>query len=199
MSETYQTEDTGETELPEGYFDEILTGVEGGKNERFTVDSDEKADWAVRKIGEEKAEFERLKELAELNISRLKERIEKEKEQFERRTAYLTGRLEEYFETVPKTSLNKGATQESYKLLSGKLVRKHSKLEATYKDDELVEFLKTSAPEYIKTVQKPMWGEYKKTLTFSDSGAVTADGEIVPCITVTRSTERFEVKPDKIS
>ncbi len=197
MSEIYQPEDTGEIELPEGYFDEILTDEEDGT--RFTVDSDEKADWAVKKIGEEKAEFERLKELAELNISRLKERIEKEKEQFERRTAYLTGRLEEYFETVPKTSLNKAATQESYKLLSGKLVRKYPSREIKYKDDELVEFLKTSAPEYIKTVQKPMWADWKKTLKITDSGAVTADGEIVPCITVTTTPERFEVKPDKIS
>ena len=186
-----------EIELPEGYFDEICTGE--NDNKRFTVDSDAKADWAVKKIGEEQAEFERLKELAELNISRLKERIEKEKEQFERRTSYLTALLEEYFETVPPNRLNKAATQESYKLLSGKLVRKYPSREIKYKDDDLVEFLKTSAPEYIKTEQKPMWGEYKKTLTFSDSGAVTADGELVPCITVTTTPEKFEVKPDKIS
>lgn len=173
-------------------------GQDTTNRDRFHIDSDAKADWAVRKIGEEKAEFERLKELAELNISRLKGKLEREKERFERNTAYLTGLLEEYFDTVPENQLKKSPTQESYKLLYGKLIRKHPGPEIDYKEDELVKFLKATAPDYIKTEEKPMWGEYKKTLKFTAAGAITKDGEIVPCITITPGMAKFEVKPDKM-
>ena len=167
--------------------------------DRFTIDNDEKADWAVRKIGEDKAEFDRLQELAELNIDRLKEKLAQEKAKFERSTAYLTALLEEYFEKVPENRLKKSPTQESYRLLYGKLVRKHPTPNIHYDENELVKFLKASAPEYVKTKETAMWGEYKKTLKFTDAGAITADGEIVPCITVTPGMAKFEVKPDKIS
>ena len=58
--------------------------AEGGRP-YFTIDNDEVADWAVRKIAEERSDYERLKELAETQIAKIQEKIEAEKTRAERR------------------------------------------------------------------------------------------------------------------
>ena len=166
--------------------------AEGGRP-YFTIDNDEVADWAVRKIAEERSDYERLKELAETQIAKIQEKIEAEKTRAERRTAFLTSCLAQYFGTVEH---KKTKTQETYKLLSGTLVLKKGGVTQKYDKDELLDYLAAEGmDDYIKTTQEPKWGEFKKLLTFQDGNAILTDtGEMVECIHVEEKPDTFDSK-----
>lgn len=151
------------------------------------------ADWAVRKIAEERSDYERLKELAETQIAKIQEKIEAEKARAERRTAFLTSCLAQYFGTVEH---KKTKTQETYKLLSGTLVLKKGGVTQKYDKDELLDYLAAEGmDDYIKTTQEPKWGEFKKLLTFQDGNAIlTETGEMIECIHVEEKPDTFDIK-----
>ncbi len=159
----------------------------------FAIDNDEVADWTVRKIAEGRSDYERLKELAETQIAKIQEKIEAEKTRAECRTAFLTSCLAQYFGIVEH---KKTKTQETYKLLSSTLVLKKGAVAQKYDKDELLDCLTTEGmDDYIKTTQKPKWGEFKKLLTFQDGNAsLTETGEMVECIHVEEKPDTFDIK-----
>ena len=87
----------------------------------WRITDDGCADWACRKIAEEKAELDRIRELAEAQIQKIEEKLAAAERRYENGTRFLTGKLAEYFETVPHKATK---TKESYRLLSGTLTRK---------------------------------------------------------------------------
>lgn len=158
----------------------------------FVVTNDNVADWAIKKIKDEVNERDRLISIAENQIAELKDKISKIKENCENSTSFLKSKLDEYFDKVEHKSTK---TQESYALLSGKLVKKYGGNKAVYEDEKLIEWLKNTAPEYIKTIEKPQWGEYKKRINMIDGKAIdTETGEIVDCIVVEKTPDTFDVK-----
>ena len=169
--------------------------TENLEHESWTIKSDSEADWAIRKIAEERAETERIEKIALDLIEETKNKIELAKKRCETNTSYLQSKLAEYFETVPHKATK---TQEKYTLLSGSLVRKYGKPKAEYDDAELVNYLKkTGKTEYIKVKESPAWGEYAKQLSITDSGAIdTETGELVECIKVIPQADKFEVKTE---
>ena len=158
----------------------------------WKITDDGAAEWALEKIKEAEQERDRLIDLAELKVCEIIERERKIREQCDSETAFLRGKLAEYFATVPHKSTK---TTESYKLLTGTL--KIKKGGAVMKPDEerLTEYLFQHFPEYVKVVQKPAWGEYKKRLTITDAGVVdTATGEVVDCIAIEQKPDEFIVE-----
>lgn len=160
----------------------------------FVIDDDNKADWAIRKIDEEKQEFNRIRELAEEQTARIEQKVEAAERRFNQRTSYLRSLLGSYFMQVPR---RKTKTQESYRLLSGSLVLKLPKVKPVYEEDELVEYLKESGmPDYIKTEEKVRWGELKKLLDLSQGKhpVIKDTGELVECIRVEETPAEFKVE-----
>ena len=151
----------------------------------FVVDSDSKAEWCLEKIREAQAEKEKWRRFY---ADRL-EQIEKDADAtIERMQEF----LRVYFDSVPHKQTR---TQQSYQLPSGKLVFKHQAPEYTVKDDELLPWLKDNGMiGYIKTKESPNWAELKKTLRPAGEQMATADGEIVPGITVTERPDIFKVE-----
>ena len=96
-------------------------------NESFTIDNDSKADWAVRKIAEIRAECDRMAEWH-------RQQVNKEKEAAEADISRLEHMLSEYFVVVPHKVTK---TQESYTLPTGKLVVKKQNPEFK-RDDKTV-------------------------------------------------------------
>lgn len=159
----------------------------------FIIDNDQCAEWAVGKIKDADDELDRLEEVYKAQRQHLDELFDRAIKRHEQNTAYLKELLRRYFETVEHKTTKAGT--ETYQLLSCKLVRKPATLKPTVDDDKLLGWLKTSGrSEYIKTVYKPAWGELKKTLTITEAGAVTADGELVEGVTVEETPAKFEVK-----
>ena len=116
--------------------------------ETFTIADDSTAEWALRKVLEAKAEKDRLTELVKAEAAKLKTHQELIDKKYENSTGFLMAHLFRYFNTVEHKNTK---TQETYQLLSGKLVFKKPKLEANKSEDALLAWCKNNAPEYVKT------------------------------------------------
>lgn len=163
-----------------------------GPRPEWRITDDGCADWACRKIAEEKAELDRIRELAEAQIQKIEEKLAAAERRYENGTRFLTGKLAEYFETVPHKATK---TKESYRLLSGTLTRKYGGAQMKQDDAQLVQHLKDSGQlEFIKTEEKPKWGEFKKRLEIMGGSAVDKEtGEIVEGVQIIEKPDTFSV------
>ena len=177
-------------EIGREYWDD-LRGETKREGEEWTIRDDRAAEWAIEKIRAAREDRDRLIGLAELKIAELEDRKQRLRDRCDMETGWLQGKLAEYFDTVPHKATE---TTESYSLLTGKLKLKKGgrTMKAT---DALTEWLAQNAPEYIQTVKKPKWGEYKKRLTITDAGAVdTETGEVVPGVEIEEKNDEFIVE-----
>lgn len=158
----------------------------------WRITDDGCADWACRKIAEEKAELDRIRELADAQIQKIEEKVAAAERRFQNGTRFLTGKLAEYFETVPHKTTK---TKASYRLLSGTLTRKFGGTTMKQNDEKLVQFFKDSGQlEFIKTEEKPRWGDFKKRLEIIGGSVVDKEtGEIVEGVTVETKPDTFTV------
>ena len=158
----------------------------------FTIDSDEMAEWALKKVLAAKKEKERLTALVNAereNLDRAQEDIDA---RYENETSYLLFKLGEYFKTVEHKETK---TQESYQLLSGKLVFKKPTQKLEQQEEALLEWCKENAPEYVKTKQSVEWGQIKKLMkVVGESVIYDATGEIVQGVAVAEVAGVFDVK-----
>ena len=165
--------------------------------ERFTIDTDAKAEWAIRKIAEEEAESDRLIGCCQDAINRYLYKQEEYKAKCERRTANLRAMLLIYFGTVEKKETK---TQQKYSLPSGSLILKKASSDFDADKDKLREWLvKNEMTAYLKTEVSAKWADVKKQLIRAEDGSIifSETGEIIPegVVTIADKPERFEVKP----
>ena len=173
-------------------FGQDETEAEDAPRPAWRITDDGCADWACRKIAEEKAELDRIRELADAQIQKIEEKVAAAERRFQNGTRFLTGKLAEYFETVPHKTTK---TKASYRLLSGTLTRKFGGTTMKQDDEKLVQFLKNSGQlEFIKTEEKPKWGDFKKRLEIMGGSVVDKEtGEIVEGVTVETKPDTFTV------
>lgn len=168
-------------------------------NEVFIIDNDQKADWAIRKIKEAQEERDRLLKIAEERLAELNEQIEGINLAYENSANYFKGALRAYFETeyVKKKETK---TQQSYQLLSGKLVFKKPAVKIVKPKDEtaLMSYLEANEfNEFIETKKTTKWAEFKKTITIDESSGkvVSTDtGELLQFIETEQTEGQFDVK-----
>jgi hypothetical protein len=175
-------------ELP--FAEEIpVTEEEAG----WQVDSDQAAEWCLRKIREAKAEKEKW---TDFYMAQLKKVCDRE----EARIAFFEEKLKAYFEAVPHKVTK---TQESYPLPTGRLILKEQKPEWTHDDSTLLPWVKVNAPELVKTQESVDWAALKKDLMMLDLSdeeeaprirVCNSDGLIVPGVTVTERPDKFVVE-----
>lgn len=194
-AETTKTSNTAE-ELPATSLEELeqldVSAIAPDERPPFRITDDRCADWAVRKIAEERAEYERLKELADEQIAAIQDKVDAAKRRFENGTAFLTSCLSDYFRLVPHKATK---TTEKYRLLSGTLVLKKGGTKATTDDEKLVTWLKANGyADLVKVEESAKWGELKKKLTFAGTVAtITETGEIVEGVTAYEAPDTFTV------
>lgn len=164
------------------------------EKETFKVDSDQKADWVIRKIKSEEEDLNRLVNCAEAIINEYKQKIEDYKTKFKNKTSHFYFLLQEYFKTVkPKET----KTQKKYTLPSGDLVLKKSSIKFIRDDDKFTKWLKENNYEgYIKTIEKAEWGDFKKALkvVYKDGNIITEDGEVVEGVVGEETEEEFVIE-----
>lgn len=170
---------------------DIMSGNESG----FTVDTDQKAEWVVKKIRQEHDTMQRIIDTCRSEIERYTSVIEDERERFERNSGNLIEMLNAYFSIVDKRSTK---TQESYRLPSAQLIRKHKTPKVERNDDALIDWMKDNAPDYVM-IRKSLsadWGEFKKQLTISGDEFVTSDGQIVEGVKLIPQPDEFRIVYD---
>ena len=152
----------------------------------FTVDNDQKAEWAARKIREARQDTQKWTEYYERQLSAIR-RANEDTE------AYFAALLADYFETVPHKATK---TQESYSLPSCKLVLKAQQPEFNRDEAMLCDYLdKKGRDDLVKITRRADWAALKKTLKVMEDGTcVDADGEIVEGVQAFSRQPEFKIE-----
>lgn len=153
--------------------------------EGFVIDTDAKAEWALQKIREARADRDRW-------VAWYTDKIKEIKEQTDFDTMNLERMLAEYFATVPH---KKTKTQESYKLPGGKLVMKTQNPEYKRDDKTVIDWAKVNGmAQFVKVKEELDWAGLKDATEVFEGHIVTEDGEIVPGIEVVNRDAKFSVE-----
>ena len=177
-------------------FDEVLSESLDSvfwNPDEFRIDSDVKAEWAVRKLRDMRAERDRLVDTMRAVMDEYAKRIAEEEEKYERRAVRMRNMLEDYFESVPHKVTK---TQESYQLPSGRLVLKAMEPEFRRDEAALVDWLKAGEMDScIETRTAVKWGDPKKNTTVMPDGKVVynATGEVIDGVTAVSRPAEFRV------
>lgn len=159
----------------------------------FIIDNDVKAEWALKKIAEEKAEAQRYINICDTMITEYNFKKQQASEKLEASTAYLRSQLQQYFMQVPHKATK---TQETYQLPSGKLKLKLASPEYIRDEKVLGEFLKNNSfTDFYEEVIKPKWADLKKSIKVQGDKVVSTEtGEIIEGVTVHEKPASFEVE-----
>lgn len=160
----------------------------------WTIEDDEAADWALRRIREVTDECERLNETRRRIVETYKNAIRAEEERAERKISNLRWHLRNYFERVPHKATK---TQESYRLPSGTLLLKRPPVQFEREDEAVMDWLQREGLwEYIESKRTLRWGELKKgTGVAADGGVYWMDtGEMIPGLRAVARDPEFTVK-----
>ena len=165
------------------------------QQEGFKIDSDSKAEWAVKRIKEAEREQNRLLALVDEERAELDVREKEILDNYAKKTDGLKALLEEYLRAqYAKEEARETNTQITYQLLSGKLVYKKSGLELKQNADALVNWCKEHLPDAIKVTYEPKWAEIKKKIKVVDGIPVYAPtGEVVDGVEETYVASKFNV------
>ena len=161
------------------------------EEQEFVIDTDQKAEWGLLRLKDDKAELDRFTDICKKQIEFYEAKIQEAKEKHDSKTSYLKGKLMEYFMTVPR---KKTKTQETYSLPSGKLKLKYPQPEYKRDDDTLIKWLtERDMTDYIKTKEEPQWGELKKVTQIAGDKACV-DGEIIDGIEIVERQPEFDIE-----
>ena len=154
-------------------------------SEGYVIDTDAKAQWALDKIREARADRDAWVKWYEDKIAEIKA-------QTDFNTMNLERMLAEYFTTVPH---KKTKTQESYPLKGGKLILKTQNPEYKRDDKAVIDWLKSNnMPQFVKVKEELAWADLKDATDIFEGRIVTEDGEIVPGIEVIEREPKFVVE-----
>lgn len=150
------------------------------ENEGFVIDTDAKAEWALGKIREKRAERDRFVEWYNAKIKEITEQTDFE-------TMNLERMLADYFGMTEKAH-RRTKTQESYSLPSGKLILKTQNPEYKRDDKAAVKWLEENGfAQFVKVKKELAWSELKDASAVVNGKIVcgekiTEDGEIIQMV-----------------
>ena len=175
-------------------FFEELEAMEDEQKESFKIDNDNAAEWALERIRESTDDANRLLKIIAAKREELDLQEKQINDRLEGQTRYLKGLLEGYFRSGLKTKSTK--TQDSYKLLSGTLIMKKPSWGYLKDEKAIIQALHDMGKEeYVETVEKLKWADFKKTLVFDNDTVYDPDtGMMIDGITAIQEPEHFEVK-----
>lgn len=155
--------------------------------ERTVITNDGQADRAARKVLALRVERDR-------RIAHYERQIAYEKEAYEKAASFYLVPLREYLENLPVARDTK--SMRKHLLPSAELVLRKPSVQYKPDDETFATWLKASGYQaFIKTVEKPMWGEFKKQTDISANGLIdTETGEFVQGVAVTMGPATFDVK-----
>lgn len=163
---------------------EMLEEILNEEEDRFVVTDDKTAEWCLQKIHEAEEEKQKWSDF-------YKEQLRKICDSCDSTISTMMHYLEKYFGTVQHKIT---ATEENYRLPSGKLVMKKPSTELERDDESLLSWLKENGhPEFIKTKESVDWSSLKKTLVVVGGSVTDEDGQIVPCINVVEKPAEFKI------
>lgn len=166
--------------------------------EGFRVTDKGSADWCLRKIAAYRAEMAENQELVQAEIERLQQWLKAENEKAEQSIAYFSGLLEEWL----RAEHERDERKRSVSLPHGRIRLRQQQPEYAYRDEEVLAFLKKSAPDLIQTVEtynkSNIKAFIKKHCEITPDGVpvMATTGEIMSGVKVTERGLRFEFQTE---
>ena len=159
--------------------------------DRFKVDTDEKANWSLRKIKQFQDEQKENNSLAETEIEKINSWADSENEKAQRSIDYFQGLLAYY-------ALKQREADPKFKKLelpNGKIKFTKQQPKFNYDDDVLINYLKKSErTDLIKVKETPDRATVKKIFTLQGEKLVDAEtGEFVEGVTIEHREDKFSV------
>jgi hypothetical protein len=174
-------------------------GLPTEEQQGFVIDNDEKADWAIRKILRLQQKNNDIKQLAELQINKIKQWQERESEGNDSSINYLTALLAPYAKSQldgKKKTVKMPSGNISFRAKSPEYFIAGNKVDG--KSQPLIDHVKKTDTEYLKIEESVNWSEFKDTLTPLSTGKVlTNDGEILEFISAVEYPDTVSVKERK--
>lgn len=162
------------------------------EQEGFMINDDFKAEWALKKIAEEKKELQKTELLIDSMVAEYQFKKQQAQERYQNKVRNLENMLIQYFETVDK---KKTKTQETYQLPSGTLKRKFGTIEYERDAEILLAWLKkNNRTDLVKVKEEPKWAELKKEVCVLNNKVVNTDGEIIDGVIATKKQDTFEIE-----
>lgn len=175
---------------------DYLEEQEQTESEAFKVDTDEKANWALRKIKQFEEQKQANNKLAVEETEKIEAWNKAENEKAQQSIDYFQGLLARYAmekrQNDPKF--------KSQKLPNGSIRFRKQQPKWNYNDDDaVVESLKKAEMgDLIKVKETPKKADIKKMFEVSDGKVINPEtGEVIPGIEVEEREEKFEVKVDE--
>ena len=185
--------------LEENLHEFLDKGLPTDEQQGFSINNDEKADWAIRKILRLQQKNNDIKQLAELQINKIKQWQERESEGNDSSISYLTSLLEPYAKSKldgKKKTVKMPSGNVSFRAVSPGYFIAGNKVDG--KNQRLLDYVKQSDPEYLKIEESVNWSEFKDTLKSLSTGQVlTNDGEILDFISAVEYPDAVSVKERK--
>jgi phage host-nuclease inhibitor protein Gam len=165
--------------------------------ERFVINSIDRLDWSIRKWARVDRDAQQKIDCANRQITRLQAYVKDVQEKADQDKAGLELMMKPFVQQQLE-----GGKVKIFKAPSGKVQIKAQQPKIEQDEEALLEFLKANnLKEFIKTVEKPRWGEFKevlKAVTQEDDSVAfaTPDGEVVDGVTGTVRPDKVVVKPN---
>jgi len=185
--------------LEEKLEDFLDQGISTDEQQGFIIDTDEKADWAIRKILRCQSKNNDIKHLAEMQINKIKQWQVQETEANDGSINYLTSLLEPYAKSQldgKKKTVKMPSGNVSFRSVAPGYFIAGEKVDG--KNETLLNHVRQSAPEFLKIEETVNWSELKKELTVTSTGQIVApDGEILDFISAVEYPDAVTVKESK--
>lgn len=172
-------------------------------NQPFIVNDLESAAEAQRRIAYFQDEMKKIDSITEQQTEPFKRKIEKiqewgeqSKQEIMDKQEFYIAQLELYLRTEIERQIESGKKpKKTLKLPYGKILLKKQQPEYTKDDAALMEYAKQIGK--IRVKEEVDWADIKKNCQVQGEYLVDDNGEIVPGVTVTERSDKFEIKLDE--
>ena len=162
--------------------------------ERFTIDTPDKANWALRKIRALQTQIKETDGIADREIERIEHWRKTENDKFKNQVTRFESMLTEYHMSI----LEQDPDKKTISLPAGEIKARQQQPKFTRDETTLTEWAKTNNPYYLTHITKLQWGELKKNIqVVGDKAYDKETGEIIPGIEVEEQGIKFSVKVDE--
>ena len=173
---------------------EAPENIDDMENQRFRIQDDNQADWALRKIARARQDMKEAEETAAIEIEKINRWLDGQRDESLRTERFFTALLQEYYEPRFMTNPDK----KTYKLPSGKVQRRTQQPQFDRDNEALLAWLKQRGmTDYIEVKETPKWGELKQQVQVVGEHVVIKDGplkgEIIDGVEVVHRPPIFRV------
>lgn len=186
------------TNPEEEIWEEEIYLTEDDDPKRFEIDGLGKADWAFRKVKEERQEIERLEKYAKEQIEKINEWLHKETLGPKQSINYMEFLLGEYYKKLREENPKAKLTTQNGKFTSRKLQPKWH-----FEEEKMIEYLKENDPDKILEVTKITFNktDVKKNFTImeveGELKAIDENGQALDgIISLEPQSDSYSIKTD---